>query len=328
MAPTPSPPQRTSLLRKLLTARGRSLEITKAGWLFITLTILVGFAAINSGSNLLHILFGAQIGLVVMSGVLSEFVVKNARVSLKLGGRVHAGTDASLQVQITNQHARYPILAVSIEADDQRPHDGKIEAVVAFAVEPGETSNERSRVRCPQRGRHPLPPAVVATRFPFGLFVKRKFLPESQLVTVFPALVERASPHAPAFTADAQGAHILLRRGRSGDIYELREHRESDPSSVINWPASARLASLIVCEYEDNNQSSLILSLRRGRGGEEDFEHAVSVTGTAIVAEMRDRGIDVGLRYGDELVFPPSSGRSHEDAMLGFLSTVGLGAGA
>ena len=65
-------------MRRFLSARGRSLEIAKAGWLFIVITLAVGFAAINTASNLLHALFGVQLGLIVASGALSERMVSRA----------------------------------------------------------------------------------------------------------------------------------------------------------------------------------------------------------------------------------------------------------
>ena len=58
---------------------GNNIEITKAGYLFIALALAIGFAAINSGSNLLHIIFGVQLGVVVASGMLSERMVSRAR---------------------------------------------------------------------------------------------------------------------------------------------------------------------------------------------------------------------------------------------------------
>ncbi|MGB1700402.1 MAG: DUF58 domain-containing protein [Nannocystaceae bacterium] len=313
------------MLRRMLTARGRSLEITKAGWLFITLTIAVGFAAINSGSNLLHILFGAQIALIIMSGILSEFVVQHAVVTMKVGSSLHANADGTVQVQVSNRNARYPLLALTVEMDDQQEHDGEFGAVVTFALEPGEVSTDSTRVQLRARGWQQLPPMVVATRFPFGLFVKRRFLPRSQPIIVYPALLDRSLDLNVMLTKDSLGNQAVQRVARSGDVYELREHRESDSITAINWPASARLDSLVVCEYEDRSQRSLILSLAPGRGGDPAFEHAVSLTSTAAIAGMRDRGMDIGLRYGEELIFPPSSGRLHEASMLRFLATVGMG---
>ncbi len=151
MATAPSSNRRRTTLRRLLTARGRSLEITKAGWLFITLTIAVGFAAINSGSNLLHVIFGAQIGLIIMSGVLSEFVVHNANVRISTSGRIHAEADAVVLVGVANKSPRYPLLALSVEAArnlrlTKRPN-GNLVATTDGGSECRPRRGHRTRVR-------------------------------------------------------------------------------------------------------------------------------------------------------------------------------------
>ena len=323
MPGTSSSERPPGILRRMLTAKGRSLEITKAGWLFIVLTIAVGFAAINSGSNLLHLIFGAQIALIVVSGGLSEFRVRHARVSLRAAGRVHAGSEALFEVRITNRHRRQPLMALTVESDDVDTSRGTLDAVVAFGLPPGETLTLTTRGRCPRRGRHQLPAAVVATRFPFGLFVKRRFLATETSTLVFPGLLER-SPALDRARDDArEGAIGRVTQGRSGDVYELREHREDSLPASVNWPASARLGRLVVCTYEDHAQRAMVLELAPGREGDPRFERAISEAATAIVASTQERNIELGLRYGERLLFPPSSGRSHADAMLGFLSTAG-----
>jgi uncharacterized protein (DUF58 family) len=85
------------------------------------------------------------------------------------------------------------------------------------------------------------------------------------------------------------------------------------------------MASLVACEHEDHSHRTVVLQLASGRGGDPDFERAVSLTSTAIVNGIREGNLEIGLRYGEELVFSPSVGRTHEEAMLGFLSEVGLG---
>src|SRR5262245_24465994 len=103
------------LIRRMLTARGRSLEITKAGWLFIVLTLAVGFAAINSGANLLHVLFGCQIGLILASGVLSENMVQRARVQRRATSALHAGSRGALAIELRNHSPRGDMISVSVE---------------------------------------------------------------------------------------------------------------------------------------------------------------------------------------------------------------------
>ena len=324
MAVDAARPAAPGLLRRMLTAKGRSLEITKAGWLFITLTIAVGFAAINSGSNLLHALFGAQITLIIVSGALSEFVVRNAHVSLRAGGRIHAEAVAVFEIRIENRSRHQPLLAVTVESNDLERARGELDGIVAFTIPAGASVQLQTRGSCPARGLHPLPDAVVATRFPFGLFVKRRFLSPSNPTLIFPALLPQASLLDTSQLDQMEGHIGQTSRGRYGDIYELREHRESSLPNSINWPASARTGTLVVCEYEDETRRAVVLTLPEGTAEDPGFERRVSQVATEVVAATREHELEVGLRYGSRLVFPPGSGRSHTDGILGFLATVGM----
>ena len=94
------PRRRRRFGRRWLSARGRRLEITRSGWLFILLTLAVGFAAINSGANLLHALFGAQMALIVGSGVLSESTLRRVHVRRTLAGSLHAQEPGPVVVEL------------------------------------------------------------------------------------------------------------------------------------------------------------------------------------------------------------------------------------
>ena len=60
------------------------------GKYFLGITLGVGFAAINSGANLLHAIFGALMALILGSGVLSESTLRRVRVRRVLSGSPHA----------------------------------------------------------------------------------------------------------------------------------------------------------------------------------------------------------------------------------------------
>ena len=270
--------------------------------------------------DLLH-LFRNKIALIVVSGGLSEFMVRHARVSLRAAGRVHAGAGP-----LRGAHYEPPPTptadGLTVESDDVDTSRGTLGGRRLWTPA-GETLTLTTRGRCPRRGRHRLPAAVVATRFPFGLFVKRRFLATETSALIFPGLLDRP-PALDRARDDAREAAVgRVTQGRSGDVYELREHREDSLPASVNWPASARLGRLVVCAYEDHAQRAMVLELAPGREGDPRFERAISEAATAIVASTQERNIELGLRYGDRLLFPPSSGRSHADAMLGFLSTAG-----
>ena len=63
-----------------------------AGIDFLAGGMAVGLAAINTGNNLLFLIFGFMLSLIVLSGILSEIVLRRVKVSRRLPRRAFAGT--------------------------------------------------------------------------------------------------------------------------------------------------------------------------------------------------------------------------------------------
>lgn len=309
------------LLRRALTARGRSLEITRAGWLFIVLTLAVGFTAVNSGSNLLHIVFGAQMALIIGSGVLSESAVARATARRLPPLSVHAKTPAALVVELHNPDRRRDVLSVSVEDDDRHPSTSHCQPVFAVRIPAGKSVVLHSAVTMEQRGRQTLPPAVVATRFPFGLFIKRRDLRDHVEVTVYPRIHHVAAP--PGGTISRGEGPRVGRYAREGEFFGLRDYREGDDPRHIHWPAVARTGRGVVREHESFGDAELILELAPGVRGSEPFEAEVERVASEAVAALRSPGLAVGLRYGGTLLLPPRSGAEQRRRVLETLAFVG-----
>lgn len=318
-----APGRAARVLRRMLSARGRSLEITRAGWLFIVLTLAVGFTAVNSGSNLLHLVFGAQMALIIGSGMLSEAAVARTTARRVPTSTIHAQTPAAVRVELTNTDARRDILSVSVEDDDRRPTSDRCDPVFAVRIPGGARITLHTSVVMMARGRHHLPPAVCATRFPFGLFVKRRELGEPELVTVLPRIHSTTSKTG----GDPRPGHgpALGRPARIGEFYGLREYREGDDPRHLHWPAVARVNRPVVREYEAYGDTELVLDLAAGRTGDPVFEHAVEHVASQAVAALREPGLAVGLRYAGVLVVPPRSGAEQRRHLLEVLALVGDG---
>ncbi|NVB43224.1 DUF58 domain-containing protein [Pseudenhygromyxa sp. WMMC2535] len=310
------------LLRRMLSAYGRSLEITKAGWLFILLTLAVGFAAINSGANLLHVLFGCQIGLIIASGMLSENMVRRAEVRRKVASPLHAEGRGALIVELRNASPRGDMISVSVEDDDRFDSPDHTEPVFSVAVRGGATATLHTSVTMTHRGLHPLPKAVVATRFPFGLFVKRLDLQVRERVLVYPRIHPvDVQELRQAYSGEGEA---LGSRARAGEFFGLAEYRDGQELRRIHWPATARLGKAVVQEFEARGEGELVLSLLPGRGGDPSFEAAVEEVASQAVALLDEGRVATGLRYGDELVIEPGTGPAHERRVLEFLALVGL----
>ncbi len=319
--PDPRPRKKRPLLRRWLSARGRRLEITRSGWLFIVLTLAVGFAAINSGANLLHALFGAQMALILGSGVLSEATLHRVKVRRVLRGPLHAGEPGSAHVLLRNADARRDVLAVSVEDDDEAEDPGHGDPVFAVRIPAGDSVELPTRVTMPQRGLHRLPRIVVATRFPFGLFVKRRELPVEDAVRVYPRRVPAPPEPPPAATGGTTTA--TGRRSRAGEFHGLRPYRDGDELRRLHWPATARLGQPVVREHEAGAEPRVQLRLAPGRGGDPSFESEVEqLAARAALLLVRDHA-EIELYYGDTSAVPPGSGPAQQRRVLDFLAEVG-----
>ncbi len=313
--------RKRTFIRRALTARGRSLEITRAGWLFILLTLAVGFAAINSGSNLLHAVFGAQMALIIGSGILSEAMVRRTVAHRRPAGDIYAGEAAVVRVELQNLDPRADVLSVSVEDDDRIDGAGACAPVFTVRIPGGAQVELPTTVIMPARGRHALPRAVVATRFPFGLFVKRRELPVEAPVLVYPAIATSAA--AEGDDPHAELGEAPRRRARVGEFFALREYREGDDLRRIHWPAAARLGRPFVREHVAEGDREVILDLAPGRSGDPQFEEAVSRCAGAAIATLGGGSTAVGLRYGGVLRVPPGSGTEQRRRLLEALATVG-----
>ena len=60
---------------------------TKEGLTFIALSLFVGFAAINTGNNLLYLTFGIMMSFVAASGFLSMINLSRIEVRITASGR-------------------------------------------------------------------------------------------------------------------------------------------------------------------------------------------------------------------------------------------------
>jgi uncharacterized protein (DUF58 family) len=310
-----------SLLRRALTARGRSLEITRSGWLFILLTLAVGFAAINSGANLLHAIFGAQMALIVGSGILSESMVRRTVARRVVVGEIFAGQPAAVNVELSNIDPRGEVFSVSVEDDDRHATDDACAPVFAVRIGAARTTKVPTTVVLTRRGRHPMPAAVVATRFPFGLFVKRRELARGEPLLVYPRIHEVQTTHAEDPLTELGDAP--RRRARAGEFFALREYRDGDDLRRMHWPAVARLGRPVVRELESDGDRQLVLELDEGLTGDPGFEARVEQCASLAVASLARDGVAVGLRYAGELVVAPGSGDEQRRRVLGVLALVG-----
>lgn len=302
----------------------RSLRATRPGWCFVAIIFGVGFAALNTGNNLLYLVFALMLAFLVLSGILSEASLRGIRVERIVPRELFAGVPNPVLLRIRNAQPRVAAFALSVE-DRLEPGTGLAangNAAVGrcFVLRVGARSVvDRSYGFVPERrGEMRFASLRVSTRFPFGLFVKSVELEAPQRVLVYPAL-------APATRlVDEHGSRQETdqRPGRSavGDaLSSVREFERGDSAARVHWRRSVRSGRLVVGEREGHTAAEveilLLLSPEMTAG---NVEGRISKAAAELVLHL-DAGHRVGLRTRS-VRFAPSLGAGHRRELLCFLA--------
>ncbi len=233
----------------------RRLWPTRDGWWCLGAALGLGFAAINTGNNLLYLLVSMLLGLIIVSGVLSEQSIRRVRVEPVLPDELFAGQLALFGARVANRKRWRASYSITVEGlgGSHRAYLAKLEPGAERLITWQETPRARGRWR--------LANSKVATRFPFGLFVKTAQLAPNREVVVYPAIGLISADRRREL--DRAGGAPAPRRGRGHGLHNLREYRFGDNPRLIHWRSSAKSATLMVRELEAEPPPRR----RRGRAG-------------------------------------------------------------
>ncbi len=183
---TPKRPGKLAARLRRLLKPPRRLEFTREGKYFVGITLGVGFAAINTGNNLLYLLLGMMLSLIIASGVLSEMSLRGLSVAREPPARPHAGKPFLMGVSLQNHKRRLP--SFSIEVEDLLEGQAIDKKCYFLKLPAGRLQHTSYRHSLPRRGRYTFTGLRLSTKFPFGLFRKSRVLELTDETIVYPQL--------------------------------------------------------------------------------------------------------------------------------------------
>ncbi|MEZ4223136.1 MAG: DUF58 domain-containing protein [Polyangiaceae bacterium] len=228
-------PPKTRLGRVLRWFRPpRKLKLTREGKYFIGITFGVGFAAINTGNNLLYLLLGMLLSLIVVSGVMSELSLRHLTVVRRLPPRAQVGRPHLVEIEVYNHKQRVPSYAIEIE--DLRAGQPADKRCFFLKISPRSAQVAAYRRTPARRGRDHHIGFRVATRFPFGLFEKSRELRADGDLIIYPAVdAVQLPPDQPGRRSGDEGS---LGRGHGDELLGVRGMRDGDDPRDIYWRKS------------------------------------------------------------------------------------------
>lgn len=293
---SPAPTNWFARLRRRLRPP-RKLKITREGKYFIGITIGVGFAAINTGNNLLYLLLGMLLSLIVVSGVMSDLSLRSLTVIRRLPPRAQVSRPHLVEIEVYNHKKRAPSYAIEIE--DLRAGQPADKRCFFLKISPRSAQVAAYRRTPARRGRDRHIGFRIATRFPFGLFEKSRELAADGDLVIYPAVDPvRLPPEQPGVRLGGDGA---LGRGHGDEIVGVRPMRDGDNPRDIYWRKSTVANQFVLRERARETRRDVIFSLdNRYPGNQPDerwsaqFERRIRDVASRAVAHLK-RGDAVTL---------------------------------
>ncbi len=271
----------------------RKLRFTREGRYFVGITLGVGFAAINTGNNLLYLILGMMLALIILSGVLSEISLRHVRVKREPPTRIYASRPFLMSMSVRNAKTRFPSFSIEVEdLVDGEPLDKKC---YFLKIPAGRTQETSYRYLFERRGLYRYDGMRISTKFPFALFRKSREADLGAEVLVFPAI--KPVPDLVSDDRRRPGEEGDLRKGRGGEFHGLREWRAGDDARDVHWRTSAHAGRLMVREWEVESArrvSVVLNNLRTDDTQDDELEQAVSLA-ASIADRLLDELVEVEL---------------------------------
>jgi uncharacterized protein (DUF58 family) len=293
------------------------IEVTSGGGIFLIILIVVGFAAWNTGNNLLFMIFSLLFSTLFVGGVAARASLRDLIVSARFPDHIFAGEAAPVIVTLRNAKRLLPSFSILVEArgpvdpaNESKPRRRRRRyakrPLAYFAYIPHKAAAEqRVEQLFSSRGHVLINGFELSTRFPFGFFrFRRRLRARNVDIVVYP----KPEPIGDALhlLPTYAGRMASLRRGIGQDLFSLRDYQPQDDLRHIDWKATARTRNLTVREFtaEDERRITIVLDTRDLSDSEESFLprfEAGIVQAASLLKHFVDERAEVRLMLGEDL---------------------------
>lgn len=290
-------------------------RITRAGLVMLLIFLLLVLSAMNTGENLLYIVFAGVFGMLFLSVMAARWSLRRVSVHREAPHAVFRGESFAYTARIINHKRFVPALSLRIE------QQGEASGYVMY-VPAGHEATTAATYSFQKRGVYPLPPCDLVTAFPFGFLELRRRYQDDVEVLVYPRI---RPARLNALERSAANQFVPSRiRGEGDEYFALREYIHGDDLRLVVWRVSARLGKWMVREMGVGNARVITFVLDTRRTSvpdfEESFEEVVEITASLMIT-LLNRQYEVGLLTPD-VVIAVGRGAGQEQRILDCMARV------
>lgn len=274
---------------KLWSDRRLRLTLTGLGIEYLLALLAVGVFSVNTGNNLLYVVFSLMLGLFLVSGILSRRALRQLKVVGLEEGNLFARVRGGLRLRLADGgggRARGLELHLTLDQGHVEP------GFLGRGAASGETLAVL-HIRAERRGWCRIRTLELRTRFPFGLLEKSRFIDVDQQVLVLP---HPRTPPAQPSSWRGEGQRSVPQPGSSSPE-GARPLRLGDAPGRMHWKRTAQRHQPWVRTFEEDRPLGLHLRLdldawSPGRPFERELER---LSGAILQARLQKRDVSLEL---------------------------------
>jgi len=285
-----------------------TFSISKEGWFCVLSLAVVALAAVNTGNNLIFVIFSAALATLIVSQFLSSLNLARLTLEVRLPEVVNAGEQFLVMFNVRNSKTWIPSFSVQVEGHESKASTASAgpEKRCIFAqhsqahfcfLPAGSGSRLRLGMCLDRRGQYSQPEIQISSRFPFGFVKRTRRLPINRDLLVLPGM------ESPGEFLEClpllNGALVSRYRGWGTDLHSIRDYSLSDNARFLDWKATAKTSKLQFREFtrEDDRQCCFVFDNVFSDFQESDrigFERAVALCANA-ARHFHEMGIEIRL---------------------------------
>ncbi len=287
------------LARRVAAGRVREAmdyDVTRAGLIYILISVVIGIAAINTGNNLLYIVVAALLSAILVSGIASAQVLRSLTLDVHLPEHVFAGRPMLARLLLRNHSSWLPSFSVRVvPAKRKRKNNARWRWEASTFAWPPNRAPQDQWLRLPDRRLRRVreeaekPILKESVYFPFvaagqelhadleigfttrGRYSEKNFglatrFPFAFLMKTRRVNLAREVIVYPSVEPTDQFLEVLpmvtgefetFVRGRGYDLYLIRDYMPDDSARHVDWKATARTGALKVREFSREDERKL-----------------------------------------------------------------------
>jgi uncharacterized protein (DUF58 family) len=274
------------------------------------MTLLLGFAAVNTGNNLLFLIVSALLAFMAVSGIAGWQNIRGLQITVELPDEIYAGLATLATMRIKNSKKVAPSFLLNSTLLGN--------TVTTYLLKCGASETNSFVHTFAARGPQTIPRAEIRSPIPVNFFVRCRRIELYRKCLVFPTPL--SFPGSARFEAVMKTAGSPSNsRGNQGEISRIADYTGKEPMKLIHWRLSAKHEEFKVKELNASSGEPFIIDIDSLPG--KDLEENLSIA-CHMINRLIALNRPVGLKLGERTIGPALS-REHRLNLLAELALYG-----